>query len=60
MINPSISYRGFQRTTITVGATNVLDARPPANGFRPLGFDDRIYGAGALGVSGSLRIRREF
>ena len=60
MINPSVSYRGFKKTTITLGATNVLDSRPPANGFRVLGFDDRIYGAGALGVSGSLRVRREF
>lgn len=60
MINPSVSYRGFKKTTITLGATNVLDSRPPANGFRALGFDDRIYGAGALGVAGSLRVRREF
>eukprot|EP01012_Entosiphon_sulcatum_P041792 TRINITY_DN55688_c0_g1_i1.p1 TRINITY_DN55688_c0_g1~~TRINITY_DN55688_c0_g1_i1.p1 ORF type:complete len:918 (-),score=143.31 TRINITY_DN55688_c0_g1_i1:2-2710(-) len=60
MINPSVSYRGFKKMTITLGATNVLDSRPPANGFRALGFDDRIYGAGALGVAASLRVRKEF
>lgn len=60
LVNPSVSYRGFKRTTITLGATNVFDTRPPPNGFRNLGFDDRIYGAGALGIAGSLRVRREF
>jgi hypothetical protein len=29
-------------------------------GHRTLGFDDRVYGAGALGIAGSLRVRREF
>jgi len=60
MINPSVSYRGFKKTTLTLGATNVLDARPPAIGYRALGFDDRVYGAGALGVSGYIRARRTF
>jgi hypothetical protein len=40
--------------------TNVFDSRPPAMGHRDLGFDDRVYGAGALGISGYLRVRREF
>jgi hypothetical protein len=43
-----------------VGVTNVFDSRPPAMGHRALGFDDRVYGAGALGISGYLRARREF
>jgi iron complex outermembrane receptor protein len=60
LVNPSISYRGFKKTSITLGVTNVFDARPPAMGHRALGFDDRVYGAGALGIAGSLRVRREF
>ncbi|MBL9187689.1 MAG: TonB-dependent receptor [Opitutaceae bacterium] len=60
LVNPSISYRGFQRTSITLGITNVFDTQPPPNGFRSLGFDDRIYGAGALGISGYLRASRRF
>ncbi len=60
MVNPSVSYRGFRRTSITVGLTNAFDARPPAMGHRALGFDDRVYGVGALGIAGSLRVRREF
>ena len=60
LVNPSVSYRGFKHTTVTLGATNVFDTRPPPNGFRNLGFDDRIYGAGALGIAGSLRVRKEF
>lgn len=60
LVNPSVSYRGFKRTSVTVGITNVFDTRPPPNGFRALGFDDRIYGAGALGVAGYARVRRQF
>ncbi len=60
VISPYLTYRGFRRTTITVGSTNVLDKRPPPNGFLVLGFDDRAYGAGALGRTVSLRVRREF
>lgn len=60
LLSPSVSYRGFRRTQITVGVTNILNNRPPAMGHRALGFDDRVYGAGALGVSGLVRVRREF
>ena len=60
IVSPSVSYRGFRKTSVTVGVTNVFDARPPAMGHRALGFDDRVYGAGALGISGLVRVRREF
>ena len=60
LVNPSVSYRGFKKTSITLGVTNVFNSRPPAMGHRTLGFDDRVYGAGALGIAGSLRVRREF
>jgi iron complex outermembrane receptor protein len=60
IVSPSVTYRGFRRTTLTLGVTNVFDSRPPAVGHRALGFDDRVYGAGALGISGLVRVRREF
>jgi hypothetical protein len=60
IVSPSVTYRGFRKTSLTVGVTNVFDARPPAMGHRALGFDDRVYGAGALGISGLVRVRREF
>ena len=60
IVSPSVSYRGFRKTSVPVGVTNVFDARPPAMGHRALGFDDRVYGAGALGISGLVRLRREF
>ena len=60
LISPSVSYSGFRKTSLTVGVTNVLDSRPPPVGHRALGFDDRVYGAGALGISGYVRARREF
>ena len=60
IINPSISYRGFKKMSITVGSSNVFDNRPPALGWRAIGFEDRLYGAGALGVSAYVRVRREF
>ena len=60
LVNPSISYRGFKRTFLTLGVTNVFDTRPPPNGFRQLGFDDRIYGTGALGIAWYVRARRSF
>lgn len=60
IVNPSVSYSGFKRTTLTVGLTNALDKQPPANGFRQLGFDDRIYGSASLGIAGYIRARRSF
>jgi outer membrane receptor protein involved in Fe transport len=60
IFTPSLTYRGFKRTTITVSSSNVLDKRPPPNGYVVLGFDDRAYGAGALGRTVGIRVRREF
>jgi outer membrane receptor protein involved in Fe transport len=60
LVNPSITYRGFRKTSITVGATNVVNSKPPPNGFRALGFDDRLYGSGSLGISAYIRVRKEF
>ncbi len=60
IVSPSVTYRGFRRTTLTLGVTNVFDHRPNPMGHRALGFDDRVYGANALGISGLFRVRREF
>ncbi len=60
IVSPSVSYRGFKKTSLTLGVTNVFDNRPNLMGHRALGFDDRVSGAGALGISGLFRVRREF
>ncbi|MBM3852825.1 MAG: TonB-dependent receptor [Verrucomicrobia bacterium] len=60
VFTPSFTYRGWQRTTLTIGSNNVLDKRPPPNGYVILGFDDRAYSAGALGRTVFIRARREF
>lgn len=56
----SFTYRGFFGTDITVGANNVTDKRPPANGRETSGFDPNTYGAGALGRFVYIRIRKDF
>ncbi len=61
VINASFTYRGFQRTTLSVGMNNVFNERSPTNGFVVLGFDDRAStSGGALGRSVFMRARRDF
>jgi outer membrane receptor protein involved in Fe transport len=61
IISASFSYRGFKRTTLTLGMNNVMNQRAPVNGYHVFGFDDRSAGSnGALGRSMYLRARREF
>ena len=61
ILNANLSYRGFQRTTLSLGMNNVMNQRAPVNGFVILGFDDRSSGSGgALGRSLIVRARREF
>lgn len=37
LTNVALSYRGFTRTTVTVGATNVFNQTPPVDPFEPAG-----------------------
>jgi len=60
LFNPSFTWRGFKRTSLTVVANNVLDHRPPANGYSVRGYDSSTYGAAASGRTLSLRVRRDF
>lgn len=60
LFNPSFTYRGFKKLSLTVAVNNVLDHRPPANGYSVRGFDSATYSAGASGRVFSLRGRREF
>ena len=39
---------------------NVFDHRPALNGRIVVGVADKVYGAGALGRTVSLRVRKEF
>ena len=47
-------------STITIGASNLLNNRPPVNGRETTGFDPNAYGAGVLGRFAYIRIRKEF
>ncbi len=59
--NASVTYRGFWHSTVSVGATNVLDNLPPPNGRADLGgYDANTYGAGALGRFIYIRVRKDF
>jgi iron complex outermembrane recepter protein len=60
IVSPTVSYRGFQKLTISVGANNVFDNRPPPNGFLATGYDDRTYGPGVLGLNYFVRLRKDF
>ncbi len=60
VISPSITYRGFRKLQVTVGSANVLDKLPPPNGFVVSGFDNRAYGAGALGRTLYVRVRKDY
>ncbi|PTX91507.1 TonB-dependent receptor plug domain-containing protein [Opitutus sp. ER46] len=60
LVSPSFSYAGFWNTKITVGATNVFNNRPPANGRETLLFDPNAYSAGALGRFLYVRVSKEF
>ncbi|MBI5770110.1 MAG: TonB-dependent receptor [Verrucomicrobia bacterium] len=60
-LTPSFTYTGWKKTSLTLGANNVLDHRPAPIGRTVKGFNDRA--ASVLGVPGItffLRARREF
>lgn len=43
--NLSVSYEGFSQTTITVGATNLLNQAPPVDPLEPLGTTPGVNNA---------------
>ena len=60
LIHASVVYAGFWNTSITIGANNLLDNRPPANGRESIGFDPNAYGPGVLGRMVYIRVRKDF
>lgn len=61
VIGASVRYSGFWNSTISLGASNLLNNQPPPNGrASSAGYDQNIYGAGALGRFLYVRIRKEF
>jgi iron complex outermembrane receptor protein len=60
LVSTSIVYGGFWNSTITIGANNVLNNRPPANGRETTGFDPNAYGPGVLGRFLYIRVRKDF
>ncbi len=60
LVNASVTYAGFWDTKITVGANNLLNNRPPANGRESVGFDPNAYGPGAIGRVLYVWVTKEF
>jgi outer membrane receptor protein involved in Fe transport len=60
LFSGSFSYSGFLGTTLTVGVNNLLDKKPPFNGYDTASFDPNTYGAGAMGRFIYVRVRKEF
>ena len=60
LIHASVVYAGLWNMSITIGANNLFDNRPPANGRESIGFDPNAYGPGVLGRMLYVRVRKEF
>lgn len=61
VLGGSLRYSGFWNSTITLGASNLLGNQPPPNArAASAGYDQGIYGAGALGRFVYVRIRKQF
>jgi iron complex outermembrane receptor protein len=61
ILTGTVRYSGFWGTTISFACTNLLNNQPPPNGrASSAGYDQGIYGAGALGRFLSVRIRKDF
>ncbi len=56
--NPQVSYRGFQKYVITVGANNVLDTEPPRSYASSEGYDNLTHSGEGRFVY--LRISRDW
>lgn len=61
LLHAQVSYtEKLFGTKITIGANNLLDKRPPFNGYETSSIDQSTYGAGALGRFLFVRVRKEF
>ncbi len=60
LVAGSVRYNGWYGTTITLGANNLFNNRPPANGRETTGFDPNAYGPGVLGRFLYIRVRKDF
>lgn len=58
VVNPSVSYKGFWDTKITVGASNVFDRDPPFNGYDLEAYDTGTYSG--LGRFVYVRLEKDF
>ncbi len=60
IIGAQIRYSGFWHSTITLGASNLLNTRPPLNGRETSGTSTNISGPATLGRFVYMRVRKEF
>jgi outer membrane receptor protein involved in Fe transport len=60
LVHASVIVAKFWNSSITLGANNVFNNRPPPNGRESIGFDPNAYGPGVLGRFLYVRVRKEF
>ena len=61
LISTQFRYSGFWHSTISIGANNVMNTRPPPNGrFGTLGMDTSTYGSALLGRFLFIRVRKDY
>lgn len=60
VVHASVIIARWFNSSITIGANNVLNKRPPPNGRESVGFDPNSYGPGVLGRFLYVRVRKDF
>lgn len=60
VMSAQLRYSGFMKSTFSLGASNLLNVRPPANGRETTGFAPSTSGPTTLGRFIYMRVRREF
>ncbi len=60
VVGGQVRYSGFWGSTITVGASNLLNKRPSPNGRETTGFAPGVAGPTTLGRFVYIRVRKEF
>ncbi len=60
VVGAQLRYGGFWNSTISIGASNVFNARPWEHGRETVGFSPNIGGNAALGRFLYVRVRKEF
>ena len=60
ILGGQLRYSGLWNSVVTLGCSNLLNARPYTNGRETTGFSPNISGPGTLGRFVYMRVRKEF